>query len=592
MSDEEGSAPGLPTPRDLSRTVEANAGRSATTPAPFSHPVTCPFGQFSVCKSKEEMADVVGRLISDHLNRDDTAKQSLVTAFKAYFDKEGIENDSSLAIMQEGDWSEPARDDPELKPITTPVMRCLKTVASYTKKIVDQGYYLRRHVCYADLHAYSVEIDRVQAQKSSVSFSGTSKLPTFDVPIFSGEAIEGGDYLEDIERVFSSNAVSSYINDSQVCDDNPDWSDALASRIRQSLSKSNILSFLATELKDEKSCYLVFKKLGDHLSTVDIKMAKMFDEWQKLFNLSCDDLDGFSSFYSSVRTSVKKLEVAQAAAIQDDTFIRAFLCRALNVQELQTTSKELMTNIQDSWMKIFESIHSDYTSLIASSALRDTEMALTRSARRAGTKPAAKGKGGGAKRVTAPTFPPNTGNLIPQLTYNQVRDWFVEMSQPVGKRDPEFFKKYKFDAHKKAAAELNALREENASLKRRLSGARNNNNNNRKNNDRRTTRRQRRRSPDERDRSRSRSRSRSRERSKGSGTRSRSSDRRTRRATRSDRHKRTRSSSDSSISRSPVSGSYRREAPPSSSSDNKSPERKKSSRKGRLDEYEVGPFNA
>ena len=105
MSDEEVSAPGLPTPRDLSRTVEANAGLSTTTPNPFSHPVTCPFGQVSVCKSKEEMADVVGRLISDHLNRDDTAKQSLVTAFKAYFDKEGIENDSSLAIMQEGEWS-------------------------------------------------------------------------------------------------------------------------------------------------------------------------------------------------------------------------------------------------------------------------------------------------------------------------------------------------------------------------------------------------------------------------------------------------------------------------------------------------------
>ena len=77
-------------------------------------------------------------------------------------------------------------------------------------------------------------------------------------------------------------------------------------------------------------------------------MAKTLDEWQKLFNLKCDDLDGISSFYTSVRTSVKKLEVAKAAAIQDDTFIRAFLCRALDVQELQSTTIELMTNTNDS----------------------------------------------------------------------------------------------------------------------------------------------------------------------------------------------------------------------------------------------------
>ena len=146
MSDEE-SARGLPTPKTLALTVEANATTRTTTPDPFSHPVSSPFGQFSTCKSKEDMADVVGRLISDHLNKDDPAKQSLVSAFKVYFEQTGIENDNSLSVMEEGDWVDPARDNPELKPITTPVMRCLKTVASYTKKIVDHGMYLRKNFC-------------------------------------------------------------------------------------------------------------------------------------------------------------------------------------------------------------------------------------------------------------------------------------------------------------------------------------------------------------------------------------------------------------------------------------------------------------
>ena len=219
------------------------------------------------------------------------------------------------------------------------------------------------------------------------------------MPILSEEAIDGSEFIEEIERALASNTVTSYITDTSTCDANPDWSNAMLCRILQLLSKSSILSFLVTKLKHEMRCYVVFKILDEHLSTVDIKMAKTFDEWQKLFDLKCDTLDEFLSFFSGVRTSVKKLETANSIAIMDDTFIRAFLYRAFDVPELHNTSKGLTTNTKDSCMNIFKSIHTDYISLHASFVLRDTEMSLTRNSCRAEARPGA-GRGGGGGEIS------------------------------------------------------------------------------------------------------------------------------------------------------------------------------------------------
>ena len=78
----------------------------------------------------------------------------------------------------------------------------------------------------------------------------------------------------------------------------------------------------------------MYSALDDHLRTVDIKMARTFEEWLKLFDLKCDSMNDFLPFYSEVRKNVKKLQTAELVAITDDTFIRDFLCRALDVPEL------------------------------------------------------------------------------------------------------------------------------------------------------------------------------------------------------------------------------------------------------------------
>ena len=158
---------------------------------------------------------------------------------------------------------------------------------------------------------------------------------------------------------------------------------------------------------------LCTRSLDDHLRTMDIKMARTFEEWLKLFDLKCDSMDDFLAFYSGVCWSVCKLEQQELVAITDDASIRAFLCRALDVLELQNTAKELKMNTNLSVMKIFEPIHKEYNALNTTSALRDTEMTLTRSTRRAEVRPGARSGEVKGKPASVSRFPPNTHNLIP-----------------------------------------------------------------------------------------------------------------------------------------------------------------------------------
>ena len=48
------------------------------------------------------------------------------------------------------------------------------------------------------------------------------ELLSFDVPLFSGETIEGREFIDEIERSFVTNSVTSYLTDSSTCDTNPD----------------------------------------------------------------------------------------------------------------------------------------------------------------------------------------------------------------------------------------------------------------------------------------------------------------------------------------------------------------------------------
>ena len=69
------------------------------------------------------------------------------------------------------------------------------------------------------------------------------KIPFLKVPIFQGNTLNGDNFIKDINRAFRSVAMVRYLKLKSYCNNNPCWSGAFPSRIRESVAKNDILMF-------------------------------------------------------------------------------------------------------------------------------------------------------------------------------------------------------------------------------------------------------------------------------------------------------------------------------------------------------------
>ena len=118
-------------------------------------------------------------------------------------------------MLHDEDWPVEELGSPEHKALTRPVMRCLKEVTTYTRRVMEKELFLRPTATFEDLHTFSRES------------TDTSHADRFN---------------------------------------------------RESLSESHVLNFLAYEHENENNCHLMFQAVSNHLSTVDVRMAKTFEE--------------------------------------------------------------------------------------------------------------------------------------------------------------------------------------------------------------------------------------------------------------------------------------------------------------------------
>ena len=114
-----------------------------------------------------------------------------------------------------------------------------------------------------------------------------------------------------------------YLSSEVFCNANLSWSDAFASRLRESIRESDILGFIATEMKADKNCARVWLRINKQLSSADVKTARMMAQWSELFGFRCENIDSFLSFYSKMKGLIHKLKTNKSVAITDDIFLKA-----------------------------------------------------------------------------------------------------------------------------------------------------------------------------------------------------------------------------------------------------------------------------
>ena len=274
-----------------------------------------------------------------------------------------------------------------------------------------------------------------------------AKIPIFTVPRFDDDAIKGNLFICEVEASFKSQAMPQYLENEAFCAESSEWSTAFASRIRESLKDCETMRYLSSELKRENNCATGWQAVIKHLSSVDMKVTRALSQWRKLFSLKCDSITTFSSFYSDVREAVNGLKETDSGAIQDEIFMRAYLCKAIDVPELRTHYKALVNKMDETRMEILERIHSDYRTIVSTESLRsEGDLFLGRQSRRTTqtAKERPKTVHPGKQSPYKPKFPPNTGNLIPHNYYPQFKDWYEQMTLPKNQRRPDFESTFRF----------------------------------------------------------------------------------------------------------------------------------------------------
>ena len=147
------------------------------------------------------------------------------------------------------------------------------------------------------------------------------KIPAFSIPKFGGDRMDGKSWIDSVERKFKGSGVIKYLTDGEVCDDNDENSSAFTSRLLDSIAESDILSYMATELKDEENSADVWEKIEKVLQSSDLTLLRILRDWQKFFRLRCETLEEFPQFYSDLRKITSDLRTAKSVAVGETIMI-------------------------------------------------------------------------------------------------------------------------------------------------------------------------------------------------------------------------------------------------------------------------------
>ena len=126
-----------------------------------------------------------------------------------------------------------------------------------------------------------------------------------------------------------------FLEDPKNFNNSPYWLRAFASRIRESIAESDILSFLATELDGEENFVRVWIRLERHLSSTDIQNARVMTNWSSLLSTQYEDRDSFLFFYSNTKGILHKITKGNSIPDKDDVFLKAYFSMAIEAKELQ-----------------------------------------------------------------------------------------------------------------------------------------------------------------------------------------------------------------------------------------------------------------
>ena len=179
-----------------------------------------------------------------------TKGSKLCDHLAVYFLAIPIASENTLSIfMQPSDWPDTAKyktdEDRALEAITPVVISLMSQLGAAACELVQTQMHFGKDPESLKFQPFMEWSAHMKARSPAANLppppggrpnpsntgSASSKIPSFDVPLFNGNMIDGHSYLQNVQDTFRSSAMESFLDSEANCDQNKPWSGAFASRI-------------------------------------------------------------------------------------------------------------------------------------------------------------------------------------------------------------------------------------------------------------------------------------------------------------------------------------------------------------------------
>ena len=462
-----GTQPGGGTPT-ATVTPAANAPVRQTPSAPGK------FATQPVLKTSTDFVSVLAPLVCAGVNiTDATKKADLSAQLKVYFDGLGVSCESTLVVMLPDGFRENKPSDfktsaADMKLLTPVVTMYLLKITFVIQALNNEGLYLQSGITSSCLAFWLERLTHPGKIGAGVTVLGRdlsrtagqpTKLPSFTVAGLKDDIVDITSYLEKVVQIFGDNGVSDFLDDEDLCRANPNFSKTFCSRVLGSVKNNVIHGHLFDEIKDSTNCAVMWKKLQEKLRSSELSTSVMMNHWKTFFKLECDTVDSFLAYHNQLKKVLIKLKNCNSTAVADDDFLRVFVHRALDIEELKESVKNLVKPVGDpsiTFLDQLDAIKQDCISTTGSQGIQTAGTASSLRARRADATAKqgdfAKSKGGSFHLNALPDLPKNMDNALNPYAFGQMRRWYMLVKKhPKTKQDHEDLEnfKWKSDPQKK-----------------------------------------------------------------------------------------------------------------------------------------------
>ena len=279
---------------------------------------------------------VINKIISSHLSLTNDESDSLRHDLGVYLHSHSIRGTASMDVMgHPQSWTKPRLlpESPQIPQITPPVIACLAKIAEAMKYAHSDNYYITADTSFKNIDTWTTSVSSLfsgsppngtelcNPPTKSSNLSATD-IPDFDLPSFTGQAVDGIDWMADVKDVFNNKGLTKYLDDENHCTANLEFSTAFASRLRTSVCHSTVLGHIyALEEKNNK-CANLWSVIVGKLCKKGILISQECRYWKQFSHLCCNSVKQFPELHSDMSTVMHRLQQMEGKAISDKNFLQ------------------------------------------------------------------------------------------------------------------------------------------------------------------------------------------------------------------------------------------------------------------------------